>query len=97
MLRFGETKVAKEEFHGAKEPIKIWYVVDNNTVISKLIETKTNSKYLIGYLDKAIRALALILPKMSGYVITFKVKDGDKDKNNKHLKLKMETKIRTRN
>ena len=44
---------------------------------------KTNSKYLIGYLDKVIRSLVLILPKMIGYVKTFKVKDGDKDKNNK--------------
>ena len=35
--------------------------------ISKLIETKTNSKYLIGYSDKAIRPLVLIMPKMSGY------------------------------
>ena len=35
---------------------------------------------MIRYLDKAI--LFLIMPKMSGYVKTFKVKDGDKDKNN---------------
>ena len=33
--------------------------------------------------DKAIRSLVLIMPKMSGYDTTFKVKDGDKDKNNK--------------
>ena len=33
-------------------------------------------------LDKAIRPLVLIMPKMSD-VKTFKVKDGDKDKNNK--------------
>ena len=45
MLRFYETKVAKE--------------------------------------NKVRRPLVLILPKMSGYVNTFKVKDGDKDKNNK--------------
>ena len=38
---------------------------------------------MIGYLDKVIRSLVLILPKMSGYVKTFKVKDGDKDKSNK--------------
>ena len=37
---------------------------------------------MIGYLDKVIRPLVLILPKMSGYVKTFKVKDGDKDKIN---------------
>ena len=35
--------------------------------------------------DKAIRILALIMPKLSGYVNTFKVKEGDKDKNNKLL------------
>ena len=57
-----------------KKPIKIWYVNDGNIVISKLIETKTNSKYLIGYLDKVIRPLVLIMTKMSGYVKTFKVK-----------------------
>ena len=54
-----------------------------NTVILKLVKTKTNSKYLIGYLDKFIKPLALIIPKMSGYVKTFKVKDQEKDKNNK--------------
>ena len=37
----------------------------------------------MGYLDKVIIPLVLILPKISGYVKTFKVKDGDKDKNNK--------------
>ena len=43
--------------------------------LSRLVETKTNSKYLIEYLDKFIRLLMLILPKMSGYVKTFKDKD----------------------
>ena len=33
------------------------------------------------YLDKVIRPLALIMPKMSGYVKTFKVKDENKDNN----------------
>ena len=55
----------------------------NNIVISKLVETKTNSKYLIEYLYKVIRPLILVLLKMSGYVKTFKVKNGDKDINNK--------------
>ena len=32
---------------------------------------------MIGYLDKAIRAIVLIMPKMSGYVKTFKVKEGN--------------------
>ena len=47
------------------------------------MKTKTNSKYLIGIkFDKAIRPLVLIIRKLSGYVKTFKVKVGDKDKNN---------------
>ena len=47
--------------------------------VSKLIETKTNSKYLLWYLDEVLKPLAIILPKMSGYVKDFKVKDGNKD------------------
>ena len=43
--------------------------------MSTLFKIKSNSKYLIECLDKVIRALVLILPKMSGYVKTFKVKD----------------------
>ena len=80
MLSFEEKKVTKEKFYDAKKPIKIWDVNVGNIVISKLSETKTNSKYLIGYLDKDIRPLVLIMPKISAYVKTFKVKDGDKDK-----------------
>ena len=34
---------------------------------------------MIGYLDEIIRSLVFILPKMSGYVKTFKVKDGIKE------------------
>ena len=83
-MRFGETKIAKEKFNIAKKPINIWDVNNDNIVISKLIETKTNSKYLIKMkFDEAIRPLVLIMPKMSGYVKTFKIKDGDKHKNNK--------------
>ena len=52
-------------------------------IISKLIGTKNNFKYLMGYLGEVIRPLVLTLPKMSGYVRTFKLldKDEDKDKN----------------
>ena len=45
--------------------------------MSKLVKTKTNSEYLIGYLDKAIRPLVLIMPKVSRNVITIKVKEGN--------------------
>ena len=40
MSRFGKTKVEKEDFYGAKKPIKIWDVDVDNIVISKLVETK---------------------------------------------------------
>ena len=89
MLRFGETEVTKERFYAAKRPIKIWDVNVDNIVISKLVKTKTNSKYLIGYLDKAIRSLVLIIPKMSGYVKALKVKDRDKVKNNKLISFRI--------
>ena len=83
MLRFGKREVANEEFYVTKKPIHIWDVNVGNIVISKLVKTKTNSKYCIGYLDKAIRSLVLIMPKMSGYIKTFKVKEGHEDKSNK--------------
>ena len=40
---------------------------------------------MIGYSDKAMKPLVLIMPKMSGYAKTFKVKD--RDKNNNKLSL----------
>ena len=66
-----------------KKLIKSYVVNADSKANSKLVETKTNSNYLIGYLDKVIIALVLILSKMSGYIKTFKVKDVDKNKNNK--------------
>ena len=75
MFRFGKTKVAKEKYYGAKKPINIWDVNADNIVIAKLVETKTNSKYLARYLDKVTRPLVLLSPKMSRYIKTFKVKD----------------------
>ena len=32
---------------------------------------------MIGYLDKIIRPLVLIMPEMSGYVKTLKIKEGN--------------------
>ena len=74
MVKFGEREIAKESFYAAKRPIKIWDVNVDNIFISKFVKTKTNSKYLIGYLNKTIRPLVLKMPKMSEYVKTFKVK-----------------------
>ena len=68
MLIFGETKVIKEKFYAAKKYMKLRDVNVDNIVISRLVKTKTNSKRLIRYLDKAIRPLVLIMTKMSGFV-----------------------------
>ena len=58
-----------------KKLYKCWDVDVVNIVIPNLVKTKTNSKYFIGYLDKYIRPLFSIIPKMSGYVKTIKSED----------------------
>ena len=80
MVKFRKTGIEKENVYAAKKTINIWDINVNNIIVSKLIKTKTNSKYLIGYLDKDIRPLVFIMPRMSGYVKTFKVEDGDQVK-----------------
>ena len=71
-------KIAKKN-NAATKTINICNVNVDNIVTSKLIETKTNSRYLIGIkFDKALRPLVLTMPKMSGYVKIFKVKDWKK-------------------
>ena len=71
-------KYIKKKFYAPKKPIKICEANFDNIVASKLIERKSNSKYLIGIkFDKAIRPLVLIMPKMSGYVKIFKFKEED--------------------
>ena len=83
MVRFGERETTKEKFYAAKKPIRICDINADNILISKLSKTKTNFNYLIGYLNKAITPLVLIISKMSGCIKIFKVKDGDKDKKKK--------------
>ena len=51
-----------------KNPTKSRYVNVDSIVISKLVKAKINSKYLIEYLDKAMRPLVLIMPKIIGYI-----------------------------
>ena len=75
MVKFGKTKIAEENFYAAKKRIKIWDVNVDNKVISKLVKTKTNSKYFIGYSEKDIRPLVSIMPKTSGYVKTFQIEN----------------------
>ena len=78
--------MAKEKSHAAKRPTKIWNINVDNIIISKLVQTKTNSKYLIEYLDKTTRSLVFIMPKMSGNVKTFKVKE----RNNKLVSFRID-------
>ena len=73
-----------------KRPINIWDIDVYNTVISKSVKTKTNSKYLIGYLGNVIRPLVLLLPKMSGHIKTFKIKQRDRVKNNKLMDIRID-------
>ena len=50
MVRFGESNRKRKVTESKKKTIKIY--VDN--IVHKLVETKTHSKYLIGYLNKSI-------------------------------------------
>ena len=52
MVRFGKKEIAKEKFYAVKESTRIWDVNVGNIVISKLVKTRTNSKYLSGYLAR---------------------------------------------
>ena len=47
---------------------------------------------MIRYIDKALRPLGLIIPKTKGYVKTLKVKDEDKNKNNKLMSFRIDDK-----
>ena len=62
-----------QKFYAAERLIKIWGVNVDNIVISKLVKTRT--KYVIWFLDEAIRLLVLIMTKMNGYVKTLVVED----------------------
>ena len=71
--------------------MKIWSANVDNIVISKSIKTKTSSQYFIGIkLDNAIRPLVLVIPKMSGHVKTFEVKEGYKDKKNQSMSFRID-------
>ena len=62
----GKKKKNKNFIYHAKNQKNIWDVTVDNIVISKLVKTKTSSKYLIGYLEKVIiRPLVLNMFKIS--------------------------------
>ena len=70
MVKFWKTEIGKEKFYAARKTMKFWDFNVDNIVISKLVTTKTNSKYMIGYLDKEIKpvvlTVVLIMPKCLG-------------------------------
>ena len=45
---------------------------------------------MIRYLDKDIRPLVLVMPKMNRYVNTFQVKEVDQDKNNTLMSFRLD-------
>ena len=65
-----------------KKPMNVWAAEFGNIIISKLVETKNDTKYLTAYLDEVIKSLVLLLPKIIRYVKTFRDKS-ENDKNNK--------------
>ena len=85
MVRFGDREISKERFYAARRPIRIWDVNVGDIVISKLVKAKINFKYLIVYLDKVVRPLVLIMPKISGYVKTFKIEEGNNELMSFHI------------
>ena len=93
IIRDRKREIAKRRVLHCKKHIKIRDVNVDNIAISKLVKTKTNSKILIEYLDKTIQPLVLTMPKISGYVKTFKVKDGDEYKNNKLMSFCIDEKL----
>ena len=87
MLGFGKANVAKEELYVAKRSRNICDANVNHIVISKLVEMKTNSKYLIRHLEEVVKPLDLILLKISECVKTFKEKGEHRNKNDKLMSL----------
>ena len=61
MLDLAKKKVTKQKLFAQKNPRNAWDFNADNIAISKLVERKANSKYLIGYLNKVIRLLVFLL------------------------------------
>ena len=77
MIKFSEIEVNKKGIYGAKKPLEINTADVNNTTVSELLQVKKVFKCLIGYLNKNVKTLYLVMPKMSDYVY---VKTFDDDK-----------------
>ena len=91
ILRVGKANVAKKEIYCVKKTTKIWDVYVDIDVIPKLIGNNWNTEVFVWIFRWSHKTIVLILPKMSGYVKTFKNKHGEKSKNrnNKLISLHM--------
>ena len=90
MVKLANGEIVKEKFYATKKSLKVQIVNVDNILSQNQLKQKTNSKYLIGYLDTDIRPLILIMSKMSRYVKTFKVEDRCKFKNNKLMSFRID-------
>ena len=86
-LVFGDIELTKKEFYGSKKGVKLKDVIVKNIVVSNKIRGNNETvTYYIGYLDKSVSPLCLILPKMSGWIkyfenggknMSFKIEDDE--------------------
>ena len=60
-VRLMRQKQPKKHFMVQKKSVKIWDFNVDNIVISKLAQTKTSSKCLIGYLDEVVRTISSVI------------------------------------
>ena len=72
-LKFNNIRLNKKEFHKSKEPIDLLSVnVDQIVISDKFKHNNEGFKYFIGYLEgKIIKALRIILTRMSAYIKYF--------------------------
>ena len=71
-LKFNNIKLNKKEFHKSKEPIDLFSVNVDQTVLSyKFKHNDERFKHFIGYLEGEINKplLCINLPQMNGYKI----------------------------
>ena len=86
-LVFGDIEVSKSELYENKKGIKLKDVIVDNIVVNNSVKGNNETvKYYIGYLDRSITPLCLILPQMSGWIeyfenggknMSFKIEDDE--------------------
>ena len=86
IIKFDDIEIEKQKFHQHKRPVSIKNIAINKIVVSNKISIcKKGFKYSIGYKDAKIRAMCVLLPKMSAYrrdfdeiiYVSFLIKDDE--------------------